>query len=630
MNCQELTQLLDDGDIRNIPPARRRQLNEHLSGCPDCAAEWRVQERIAMTPSMWVPAGFVAQCRQLVAAGAVRLFAPRRVILYSTLLVLAAAAALLAWRYSTPQSTSPMIAEVPAIAAPVPAPAQVAPAPQPTVELARPQRVQLPAGVFAVYVPPLQTVGNDAEGNALAALFRTRVISLLQSVPNLALVDAPSGSPEVEEYQLRMKYMDSGSVNPLSRSMELEIGKSVEFAATEAAIAAEARMSPEDRARSQSARRSADIARRAASMRRGDNAGVTLLLGIGAPRTAVISSSIGPTNPIDSMPQRLVRDLRVNVFPLDESFEQEELAILRNPAEKEALRMRSLGALLVYAERRGGFSHASPAVVRAGGEFALTFQGDIPMLRPVVWDALALTGSPELVPYLVRGLDEVALTETRLQLVKILIENYADDPRAKAALAAAAKSNDQETVRMAAMRGSNESAWREYVVTALSNSRLPDLQRLQPIADMAPADLNVLRAGPKTRMVLEKQQLRELGALVIKVAPDKMAVETARKALFAAAGMETPAALEMLLNVAGSLHMEDAPPGFERSSIMEVRGTARSLIASRYAGDPRARALIDEMASGSDPFEREEAKIRLMILNSKASLEKVGSQQPAR
>jgi hypothetical protein len=86
----------------------------------------------------------------------------------------------------------------------------------------------------------------------------------------------------------------------------------------------------------------------------------------------------------------------------------------------------------------------------------------------------------------------------------------------------------------------------------------------------------------------------------------------------------------MLLEVADSLHMEDEPPGMRRASIMNTRQMARMLIASRYAGDPRARALIEEMASGSDPFEREEAKIQLMILNSKASLEKVGSQQPAR
>jgi hypothetical protein len=97
MNCQELMQLLDDGDIRTVPPAKRRELDAHLSQCPDCAAEWRVQERIVMTPAMWMPTGFVAQCRQLVAAGTARLLVRRRVILYSSLLVMSCRP----WRRST-------------------------------------------------------------------------------------------------------------------------------------------------------------------------------------------------------------------------------------------------------------------------------------------------------------------------------------------------------------------------------------------------------------------------------------------------------------------------------------------------------------------------------------------------
>ena len=110
MNCQELISLLDDGDIRSVPPAKRRELHAHLSQCADCAAEWRVQERIVMTPAMGVPTGFVAQCRQLVAAGAARLLVRRRAMLYSSLLVMAAAAALLTWRHGTPVANPPVAA----------------------------------------------------------------------------------------------------------------------------------------------------------------------------------------------------------------------------------------------------------------------------------------------------------------------------------------------------------------------------------------------------------------------------------------------------------------------------------------------------------------------------------------
>jgi hypothetical protein len=627
MNCQEITQLLDDGDIRNVPPAQRRELDAHLAGCANCAAEWRVQERIVMTPDMWVPPGFVAQCRRLVAAGVARLVPrPSRVILYCSLLALAAVAALLAWRYGNP-AASPVVATT-VIEAPVQAPAQVEPAAEPATEPAKPAPHALPAGAVTVTVRPLQIEGGDTEGNALAEHFRERVMALLQGVPNLVLVDTPSAAGDAAAaFELRMKYTAPTTPEILSRMVSLEVGKSAEFAATEAAIAAEAKMSPEDRQRSELARQLADTRKRGPATRSG-NSGVTLLLGMGSPRLAIFYDRMSPTDRLETAAERLVRDLRINVFPLDESFEQEELATLRNPSQRQGLRMRALGALLIYAERRGGFTHASPDVVRAGGEYALVAEAQVATQRGAIWDTLALTGSPELVPYLIRGLNEIALTETRLQLVKILTENYADDPRAQAALAAAAKSNDQQTVRMAAMRGAGDSAWHEYVVATLGNLTLSDTQRLQPIADMAPGALGTLGTSPKTKMALEEHQLRELGALIIKVAPDRTANEIAQKALFAAGAMETPAALDMLIEVSKALRAENYAKGMEGVAVMGVRGAANNLISMRYAGNPQARAVIEDLARNGDAMEKMMAEVQLRSMDMKADMDKVRKGQP--
>ncbi len=641
MNCQELTQLLDDGDIRNIPPARRRELNDHLSGCPDCAAEWRVQERIAMTPSMWVPAGFVAQCRQLVAAGAVRLFAPRRLILYTTLMVLAAAAALVAWRYQASQVVADALVEAPVVAASVQVPPGIQPAPEPIPEPAGSQPVALPAlpvtaqpvvtprpKAFTVAVRPLQVEGNDVEGNALAARFRQRVIALLHEVPNLVIVDASSGpDPAVAEYELRMKYKEPPS--PILRLMTLEVGKSAEFAANEAIIAAEARMSPEEQLQSRARRQMAAAQKRNAFLRSGD-LNLAQLLRSDPPITAMLSSSLsargGQTDVVESSAQRLVRDLRLTVFPPDDSFDQANLSVLRDPSQSYAYREAGLGGLLTSAERRGGYSRMSPAAVRAGGEFAMTAVAPIALERSAIWDALALTGSPELVPYLVRGLDEIALTETRLQLVKILADKYGDDPRAQAALAAAARSNDQETVRMAAMRETGDSGWHDYVVATLENSTLSDLQRLQPIADMAPGEMAAMSTSPKTKMALDAQQLRELGAILIRIAPDHGATEVAQKALFAAGAMETPAALDMLIEVFETLDM-DGRKGLEGVSIMGVRDGARGLIAYRYAGEPRARALIEKLATSGTQMDRMILEGQPRIMDSKAAMDKARQDQ---
>lgn len=634
MNCQELMQLLDDGDIRTVPPAKRRELDAHLSQCADCAAEWRVQERIVMSPAMWMPTGFVAQCRQLVAAGAARLLVRRRVMLYSSLLVMVAAAALLAWRYGTP-AASPAVVAVPLVDAPVRAPAQVRPAPAPELipEPADVQPAAIPPGTFTVTVRPLQTEGIDAEGNALAARFRERVMALLQGIPNLVLVDAPSvAGAAMSDYELRMTYATSLPAPP-SRTVRLEVGKPAEFDATQAAIAAEASMSPEDQQRSRLARQLVDSQKRMASMRNG-NTGLRLLLGQGAPTLAIIYDRSSPTDRLEYGAQQLVRDLRVNVFPLDASFEQTQLATLRNPSERQVLRMRALGALLLYAERRGGFSHAGADVIRAGGELALVWEGTTSYDRGTIWDGLALTGSPELVPYLIRGLDESPQTETRLQLVKILTETYGDDPRAQAALAAAAASNGQQTIRMAAMHGSDGSQWREYVVATLGNPALSNTQRLQPIADMAPGESATLGTSPRTEMVLEEHQLRELGALVIKIAPDRTANEVARKALFAAGAMETPAALDMLIEVANALRAENYARGLEGVSVMGVRQTAHSLISMRYAGYPKARAFVEGLARNGDGAEKMMAESQLRMMDAKADMEKARrnpqpAQQPA-
>jgi len=604
MNCQELTELLDDGDLRNLPDAKRRELDTHLSGCADCAAEWRVQERIAMTSTLVMPVDFVARCRQLVAAHVTRLLVPRRVVLYGTVLLVAAAAALLVWRMRTlPPRPVPVAPVVAVAAAPVAAPPahaspQIQPAPAPAPQPDKSQAPPPPANTFTVAVRPLQIEGDDVEGNARAERFRNRVMTLLPGVPGLVLMDAQPGTDTAAaDFELRMKYRDSG--HPTLRIVQLEIKKPAEFVATEAAIAAEATMSPADRQRSELARGLADAQKRRVEMRDG-NMGLSLLLRQSPTEAIIDDPAPMQGDRLEYAAQQLVGMLRVKVFPLDSAYEQQQLLTLGNPGQGNAARLRALSILLSYAERRGGFSQMSPAEVRAGGEFALTYRSTDAIERPMVWDGMALTASPELVPYLIRGLDEVPQTETRLQLIKILAQKYGDDPRARAALAAAAKSNDQQTVRMAALRESGDPQWSTYVIAALMDNTLPDLQRLQPIADMAPGDMGKLSTSPKSKLVLEDRQLREFETVIIRAASDSKAEETVKKALFAAGAMDTPAALDMLIEILHNIHTEDVPPDSRRVSIMSARDTASNLILWRYPCDPKARAVIAELSSSAD------------------------------
>lgn len=628
MNCQEFTELLDDGDIRNLSPAKRRGLDAHLATCAACAAEWRVQEKIALTPAMWVPAGFVAHCRHLVATGVAVWFTPRRVILYSTVLALAAAATLLSWRQGTHAEPATVMA----------VPASLPSAMQPAAEVAAPsvpqssgpQAGKPPAGLFTVYVPPLQVEGDeDAEGIALAKTFRDRVLTLLLAVPDLKLVDGPAdaGAVAADAFELRMRYSGTESPRPYQRGVDLEVGKSAEFAANAAAIAAEATMSPAERERSRGNRVVAGMQKQGAVLGvQTGSSGLLLVLGR-IPTTAIFYNREAPPGFLENAAQQLVRNLRITLFPLDGSLEREALALLGNGSQSQAVRMRALNELLTYAARSGGVSHASPAMVRAGGEFALTVDASEAMGRVVVWNGLALTGSPELVPYLIRGLTEVAHAQTRVALVEILSENYGNDPRAQAALVAAAQSNDQETVRMAAMRASDPTRWQGSLVARLGNTTLSDAQRLQPIALMAPGDLGQLSASPKSKLVLDESQLRELGSLLVRIAPDKDAGDIGRRALFAAGAMESPDALDMLVEVADFLRAATAPSDEQRESIMRMRRTAHSLIAFRYAGYPKARAFIEKLADSTDAQESRDAQMQLRYMDT---IGKTRSQQPAR
>jgi hypothetical protein len=344
-----------------------------------------------------------------------------------------------------------------------------------------------------------------------------------------------------------------------------------------------------------------------------------------------VIDTVGPSpgDRLENAAQQLVRDLRIKLFPLDEVYEQRMVAALGNPSTQDSVRLRSLGGLLNYAFRRGGFSQMSPAAVRAGGEFALTWQTNVALNRSMVWDGMELTRSPELVPYLIRGLNESPDEQTRLQMVKILARTYADDPRAKAALADAARNNDQQTVRMAALREAGDSEWTEYVGKALMDRTLTDLQRLQPVADMAPGESNTLGTSPKSKLVLDDRQMDEFVTLVIRIAPDLDASDVVRKALFAAGAMDTPAALDMLIEVVNGLNPDDPPKGLPGAAIRSARSTASNLIGLRYAGDPKARALIERLVNSSDPLERTMMQSMISSMDMKARSEEDRQDQQA-
>src|SRR5690606_31337062 len=55
VNCHDISQILDDRDIRALTSAEREQVDSHLGTCCDCADEWAAHERMLLAPMSPMP-----------------------------------------------------------------------------------------------------------------------------------------------------------------------------------------------------------------------------------------------------------------------------------------------------------------------------------------------------------------------------------------------------------------------------------------------------------------------------------------------------------------------------------------------------------------------------------------------
>lgn len=107
MNCQHLTQLIDNGKFSALSASERCDGEAHALSCRHCAPRWAVHSRLADMRMPAMPADLAVRCQALVAARAqqnnVLRFVPRRMfILASSFVVLAAAAGVLTVRFIAP------------------------------------------------------------------------------------------------------------------------------------------------------------------------------------------------------------------------------------------------------------------------------------------------------------------------------------------------------------------------------------------------------------------------------------------------------------------------------------------------------------------------------------------------
>jgi hypothetical protein len=610
VNCEDIELILDNDDMAVLDGKVRQAVGHHLANCPGCARIWNPLADFAKLSTRPVPPGFADQCAALVVAKSQR-DAQRvrsRLVLITSIVAMAAAAAWLEGQRVTPATNSTVVAQVTA-QSPVPSIAEVPSvrSVQPWPEKVAVPRAPPPSGSFTVRVLPVTSRGDDAVGNALVQGFRERLMVKLRHVPGLVLLSPhPRDETDAADYDIGFIFKS----NPAAGFYGVEVD-----AGRPAAVAAMARLaegSAQDQTEYYRRRMQGLSGRMPASVL------VALPASMDFPASVTLSEIPAALRPpgaqdrIDLTLDSLVLGMRVRIFPLNPAFQRELLASLSDSARAPHQRATALGDLLTAAEAHGGFASVDAESVRAGAELALT-TADL-RAKEMAWEWLRRTKHPELVELLGRGLEEERETKIRLLMVQILAAEYRDNAQALAVLKQVSEREMEQVVRMAALREvQGESEWNEFAAATFRNTSLPDLERLQPIADM-------VVAVKKTRQVnlqLSDAEVRELADVIMRAAHEGSAsgagVDAVRNSLIVLANMRYPVVRDVLIEI---IRLPDKERGLAGASIL--RTTALAAAAARYPGDEKVRAAIEELAGGSDPLLASAVRTRLQLMDSNA------------
>jgi hypothetical protein len=402
-------------------------------------------------------------------------------------------------------------------------------------------------------------------------------------------VDPADGSTGTVDYEVRLRLENSpgivqkmlGDAAPAMHMVLVDAGPPDRFAAGDARLAAEAQMSPADLERSQRARQ---MRRVTALVRNGLPMSVGLL-----DTTAMPSPSGG--DPVESRAKEVVRKLRNDIFPVDAAFKQATLATLRDPAVPYNLRLNAQSDLL-QIERRDQYASMDAEVIRASANLALSEPGN--SLRTIVWENMLATRHPELIPQIARALDIDPDSNFRLRLIRFLASDFAGNPAARKALETAARENGQQVVRMAALREvQGDAKWFAYVAASLADTKLTDMQRLQPIADMAESSTTQATA----RLALDDKALRELITLAGKVADSGNSVQ-AMYAILALKFVDSPALADRLIEIVQA--PVTGPTEVARILSTTLKTAAIGVASVRFPDDRRFPALLKELSASAD------------------------------
>ncbi len=179
-----------------------------------------------------------------------------------------------------------------------------------------------------------------------------------------------------------------------------------------------------------------------------------------------------------SFATNMVEHLRLEVFPPDPSMLETLQARLLDTQLDHSQRQKAL-ADLESSIRSGSYSWNTD-IIRGAVDLAVSDPD--PATRKSVWGGLSNVRRSDLVQPLIDALQTEPDDGVRLEVLRILAEDFAADPKVHAAMEAVARGGPTQMMRMAAQRVLlGDGVWHEYLVRTLKDSSLTYAQRFEPL-----------------------------------------------------------------------------------------------------------------------------------------------------
>lgn len=321
-----------------------------------------------------------------------------------------------------------------------------------------------------------------------------------------------------------------------------------------------------------------------------------------APCAGATPSADTPCQDLPGTVATMVRKLREEVFPPDPAVSRGLQARLQDTSLDAAQRTKALFDLLKIRdniEERGVLD--DPSVVRAVIDLAASAD---PASRARIWRVMRGVGSKELIHPMMDSLfyDPV---EVRLAAIEVL-SDFRDDPRVRSTLQSIALGDSRPLVRAVAERTlSGEEPWKLYVANSLKDTSRSAAERAEALVYYLypPGPYKYAFSHPDYSKVMNDVLDDDAVTALATAFPDAGSLNGSAVSLlggFAPKYPKNPAVTRMLLTIVQTDKRSD------------MRSLAGEVLASMHASEPPVRAVLNQVIQNDpDPSVRKAVQERM-------------------